>query len=336
MIKNNKVSIIIPVYNAENTILRSLCSVQEQTYKNIEIIIIDDGSEDHTYELCLKIAESDNRIILTKQSNQGVSCARNKGISLSSGDYIVFVDSDDLLPTNGIELLVAGISNNNNFLICGSFAMLKKFGRKKLFLLKNKTFSEKKYQDNIYYITSIIPYAPWGKLFLTRIIKEKNILFPKGIPYGEDGIFLLNYLRYIDKIIFIDEIVYNYYLVNSYSLSNTYHKDMNKFLKFLSDEREKTCETICNNNYEKEIQLEYFKRSVRYYIIHEKNKSTLERKLLETILLFPKAILSHQENEMLIHRNLKCFVAKWKFKHIGFYLKELAKFYIHALFGVRN
>ena len=91
----NKVSIIIPAYNCEKYIFECLESVINQTYSNLEIIIIDDGSTDNTSEICQRFEKIDNRIIYTWQENSGVSKARNKGIDLAKGKYIVFIDADD-------------------------------------------------------------------------------------------------------------------------------------------------------------------------------------------------------------------------------------------------
>ena len=92
---NNKISIIVPIYNSERFIADCIESLINQTYQNIEIILIDDGSSDNSYEICKKYQSLDSRIILISQVNSGVSIARNKGIKVATGQHIMFVDSDD-------------------------------------------------------------------------------------------------------------------------------------------------------------------------------------------------------------------------------------------------
>ena len=103
---NPLVSIIIPVYNVELYVKESIESVLKQTYKNIEIIIVDDGSTDNSLKVCKEVLDTDKRIKVIHQENQGVVKARNKGIELANGDYIMFVDSDDWIDANMVEELV--------------------------------------------------------------------------------------------------------------------------------------------------------------------------------------------------------------------------------------
>ena len=115
---NAKVSVIIPVYNAEKYIERCIDSVVNQTYKNIEILLIDDGSSDNSPAICDNWAKNDSRIIVFHQQNSGVSAARNKGIELSIGDYISFVDSDDFIAENTIEKAVTAVDKNDADIVC--------------------------------------------------------------------------------------------------------------------------------------------------------------------------------------------------------------------------
>lgn len=90
-----RISVIVPVYNRERTIETCVSGILTSQYKNIELIIVDDGSSDNTYSVCQKIAETDNRVILVRQDNKGVSVARNAALDIASGDWVTFVDSDD-------------------------------------------------------------------------------------------------------------------------------------------------------------------------------------------------------------------------------------------------
>ena len=106
-----KISIIIPIYNTALYLNKCLDSIINQTYKNIEIILINDGSKDNSLKICQEYTFRDNRIILINKQNAGVSQARNDGIKIASGDYIMFVDSDDWLELNTIEICVNEIKN---------------------------------------------------------------------------------------------------------------------------------------------------------------------------------------------------------------------------------
>jgi glycosyltransferase involved in cell wall biosynthesis len=103
---NILISIILPVYNAERYIKKCLLSIQNQTYRNLEIIIINDGSEDNSIQICQEIAKDDPRISIHSQKNGGSSSARNHGLNLATGDYIYFIDSDDFISHTCIERLV--------------------------------------------------------------------------------------------------------------------------------------------------------------------------------------------------------------------------------------
>ena len=115
-----KISIIVPIYNVESYLKRCLDSLINQTYSNIEIILINDGSTDLSGDISSKYAKIDKRIKLINSSNKGVSCARNKGLELASGDYIMFVDPDDYIELNTCEMLIKNIS----VLLCYEFIQI--------------------------------------------------------------------------------------------------------------------------------------------------------------------------------------------------------------------
>lgn len=129
----DKVSVIVPVYNKEKDLKRCLLSIITQTYKNLEIIVIDDGSTDESYKIYTKFANEDARIKIIRKKNEGVDCARHEGIKKASGDYITFVDSDDYLYDKAIELLIkalkihdADVSFGNFIRVMGKHGIVKK------------------------------------------------------------------------------------------------------------------------------------------------------------------------------------------------------------------
>ena len=120
---NKLISIIMPVYNAEKYLNRSIESIMNQTYNNIEIILVNDGSTDNSLEICTSYQEKDNRIKLINQANKGVSFARNKGIDEATGDYIMFIDSDDYVEKNMIEDMVSKITEDDIDLVISGIKM---------------------------------------------------------------------------------------------------------------------------------------------------------------------------------------------------------------------
>jgi glycosyltransferase involved in cell wall biosynthesis len=124
MIKNHKISVIVPVFNTEKFLSKCLDSILNQSYKNLEIIIVNDGSTDKSKDICLKYAETDNRVIFIDKDNSGIGSARNTGIEVATGEFLSFVDSDDYIHPQFIKKLYHGcIQNNVNISMCSRFVV---------------------------------------------------------------------------------------------------------------------------------------------------------------------------------------------------------------------
>ena len=209
------ISIIIPVYNGKKHIERCLSSILQQTHTDIEVIIVDDGSTDKSYQKCLEYRKYDNRIRLYQNAvNQGVSRTRNFGISKATGDYICFIDIDDKLYTlDALRLL----HHPSYDLICGNFELTKdgELIKDKFVLcaeaihLNRQDFLEKTYEylicprgnNNLY-------STVWSKLYKTSIIKENNIRFCENVTKDEDVAFCIEFAMYTSKCLLIPDIVY--------------------------------------------------------------------------------------------------------------------------------
>lgn len=207
--EQNKISIIIPVYNSQNSIGRCLDSVCAQTYKNIEIIIIDDGSEDNTLKLCLERKEKDERIKVYHQSNSGVSAARNLGIKKSSGKYLQFVDADDEVQDDMCEKLVSmQLEKDADLVICGYTQIYKKEMRevlpKEMHVERLEDFAE----FFSYYLKEYLLHTPWNKLYKKSVVEE---YFDETYSSGEDFLFNIEFLRRCNRIAGIREALYIYY-----------------------------------------------------------------------------------------------------------------------------
>ena len=194
-----KISIVVPVYNSEEKIIRCIESVLKQSYTNIELILVNDGSKDLSGEICERYAKLDNRIKVIHKDNGGVSSARNLGIKISTGEYIQFIDSDDYIDPDICEKLINKmIKSNADLVVCG----YKSINKDNIFYVEyeeciyeslvnlTNDFSDL-YQKNFF--NSI-----WDKLYKKEFIIE---LFDETISLGEDLIFNLNYLKQIRKIL---------------------------------------------------------------------------------------------------------------------------------------
>ena len=222
--EKNKISIILPVYNSEETIRETINSVLDQTYKNIELIVVNDGSTDESEKICKQI-EINNKDVMKFFSikNSGVSNARNFGIEKSTGEYITFIDSDDKYDKNYIKYMLNELINNDGDIItCG----YKTFGR------SENTFRVTSTQiynnENAQYIGKLqenqLFNQIWHKLYKTNIIKETNIKFDGEIDLGEDYIFNLKYMKYVQKAIAIADVLY-FYRVKDNGLNYKYRAD---------------------------------------------------------------------------------------------------------------
>lgn len=203
-----KVSIIVPAYNVEKYIVDTIKAIEVQTYKNIEIIIVNDGSTDNTLKICKELAKENKNIKLVNQYNKGVSEARNKGIEIATGEYMAFIDSDDLLEKDMIELLVKGLEKYNaDISICGykinyNNEYYSYYGTKKIFEYNQKQLIEEFLNEEK------ISVSLWNKLFRKECIK--NIQFAKGIRINEDKLFLLKAILNSQKAVYQDICKYIY------------------------------------------------------------------------------------------------------------------------------
>lgn len=239
---NQKVSVIIPFYNTKTKYVeRCIDSVINQTYHNIEIIIINDGSTKKKSLFLERYLEFEN-IIIINQVNHGVSVARNKGIKISSGDWVMFVDSDDWLELDAIEKFVNILKNNNKLEIVFSKCYINNGATK----IENYSFYKNSFlvEDKIEIYNSIFENinskltcidTPWAKIFSKKFILENHLKFNPRLKNGEDGIFIFESVYKAQNIYFTMEKTYNY-RVNSDSVCNTYYSDMDdRFINLIEE-----------------------------------------------------------------------------------------------------
>ena len=214
-----KVSIIIPIYYAENYLYECLNSIKEQTYTNIEVLMVNDGSTDKSENICKEFLQ-DSRFILINKKNGGVSSARNVGINESNGKYILFLDSDDWCDK---DLLSQTVGNNRNSdMIC--FGFFKAYKDNKI-IQNLKVEKNADIKKEILINDSIGGYL-WNKIFSAEIIKEYDIKFYEDISYCEDLLFIKKYIEYVKKVKYINQPLY-YYRARKSSVSNNFYSGKN-------------------------------------------------------------------------------------------------------------
>lgn len=210
------VSIIVPIYNTSLYISDLIKSVQEQKYKNYELILIDDGSIDNSKEICEKYLEKDKRISLFIKKNEGVSKARNFGLSKANGKYIYFVDSDDILNEDCILSFIKEAENYD--LICSGYyeMFVNKIIEKKIINFRNEIKKEEILMGVLN--NNNIRGFLWNKFFKKDIIDKYDIKFQEDIKFLEDALFVCEYISHCNKICVIPQCLYYYRMRKSSSV----------------------------------------------------------------------------------------------------------------------
>ena len=210
-------SVIIPAYNVEKYIERCITSVLNQNLKDIEIIIIDDGSKDKTAEICQKLSQKNKNIIFKQVKNGGCSAARNIGLSIAQSKYVAFLDSDDWVDLNMYGDMVNEAERNKaDIVICGFKKIDENFN-----LLSTVKIDKKNTKNDYIDCTTEWFASPCNKIYRKDILKKNSIEFLLNIYTGEDMFFNFICFFYSNKIVSIDTPYYNYFM-NQNSVSNNY------------------------------------------------------------------------------------------------------------------
>lgn len=221
------ISIVIAVYNAENTLNKCINSLLEQTYKNFEIILVDDCSTDNSLKICTDFATKNKNItIIRNEKNSGVSATRNKGIDASNGDYICFIDSDDYVEPNYLETLHKYAVKYDTVPICG-FVFHNIFENEPDQIYSWKNGSEKIGMGRIFELYDCVYLgALWNKLFDCHKVKSKNIRFDETLSRGEDLRFSLEYFEKneLSFVYVISDTLYHYLKLSDNTLMSKYSK----------------------------------------------------------------------------------------------------------------
>lgn len=239
--QEEKVSVIVPIYNSEKYLKVCVDSILKQTYSNLQIILINDGSTDQSWNICKEVQKKDKRIIIKTQSNSGVSAARNKGISIANGSWIMFVDPDDVLDVNIINILMSKVNTNLDIISCACYGFTSKEDKRvNHFFNGNRLFT---FNKNDLYLQLLNPEygqkgpvdtaigVPWGKLYRTSFIKDNNLKFDLKLRRMQDNLFNMYAFYYARNIYYIDKPLYFYRLNNITNYVQKHRNDLQKIFE---------------------------------------------------------------------------------------------------------
>ena len=308
--EKEKVSIIIPVYNSESTLKRCLESVINQTYKNIEILIINDGSKDKSLNIMNEYKNKDERIIVINQKNKGLSGARNTGVNNATGNYITFIDSDDYIKPNLVKDTIKIFEEYECDVVRNNYELSYENGKTEL---RNEMYEEnriinieEKKEELIQNILlgKVQSYS-WLLTIKREILDKNNLKFDEDIFFMEDIVFIIRLIFFIKNIYFVREPNYFYYQSNENSLT----KDTKKYVKNINNivvmkkRLEKIMKMNINEfeNYIKIINTVYLNGIIGYLKISVRNSGNYKEILDEL-----KKIRESQDiKEMLGNKSLK-------------------------------
>ena len=281
-----KVSIIIPVYNAEKTLEKCLNSVMGQRYDNYDVILINDGSSDGSDRICKEFQKKHKNIVYIEQDNMGASCARNAGMEKASGKYIVFVDSDDRISADFLKIMTDVARKNNAQLVACEFTNydpktgfrdrrcsydtdIKRSGKSVKRELTHKAFDNRSKQN----LTNSV-----CKLFLRDIIEDNNIRFRSNVRLFEDTLFVSEYYQFIDKFVYIHRSMYNR-LLHEGSEINSYKPDVfNEIDNTLKEYFALKKKYNLSGNYESRFALDICKIIINHNLLRSDNKDSISEK----------------------------------------------------------
>jgi glycosyltransferase involved in cell wall biosynthesis len=267
-----KITVIIPIYNAELYLERCIDSIVNQSFKDIELICVNDGSTDNSEQIIKKYQDKHNNIILISKKNKGVSAARNIGLERSNSDYIYFVDADDWLSPDCLESIYnAAISSQADIIyfnanIYKNNTLINYYNLKRLKSIKNKDL-----------LFKMMIHAVWNKLYKKEFLLKNDIKFPVGIKSSEDNIFNEMCHFHAPKYFILDKKLYNYNEFNlgaiTSNLINTCFNEIESFRYIIN-----TAEFKHSNNSLKKVMLQRHIRGLLCYTKRIETSNTKEIK----------------------------------------------------------
>lgn len=309
--KSKKISIIVPIYNAQKYLKKCINSLINQSYKNLEIILIDDESTDNSPKICDEYSKKDKRIKVIHKLNGGVSSSRNEGLKNTTGDYILFVDADDYIEPNCIEECLNIIEKYHPDIIKFGFTKeLNLYKKKNTFTVKTNTLIEEKNYNNLIYkyiLTTPDFCNIWNSIIKKEICIQNQ--FDTNLTLGEDYLYFIKCLTKSKRIYFLDKHLYHY-VINNNSITHKFNIKQNieklkngitaniKIQKLINDNgytikkdyRIQNANTI-TANIDHAVKHSNYKKFC-YYIQEIKKDKFLNKYLIDTKDTLPKHIIN--------------------------------------------
>lgn len=313
-VSNPLISVIVPIYKVEEYLDKCVDSIVNQTYTNLEIILVNDGSPDNCPKMCDEWSKKDSRIKVIHKENGGVSSARNKGLEIATGEWISFIDSDDWVEKDYIyELYNAATSNNAQISLCSYNRVV---GNK----IEQIMHKARVVSGNEYLISTLNPQTGFGfchmKLYSASCIKD--IKFNTSLKIGEDALYNEQVSKNINRAIIINKCLYNY-RINSNSVVKRFDKDyVNKFLDSMILNKE-----YILNNYKDKNVIQSLYNYIAFHVMliavnycfnsknEEKNKIRLLSKICN-INIFKESIKKSNYSNLSFTRKITLFTLKYK------------------------
>lgn len=261
MLVDDKITVIVPVYNVENYLRKCLDSIIAQTYKNIEIIVVNDGSTDASGQICQEYTQIDNRIVYIEKENGGLSEARNVGLDKMTGSYVTFIDSDDWAELDYVEILYKKIIEYQADISVGNYYSYNEDEETYYFHIYGDSYYEKVYDnisifENLYESQEMKSFAlisAWGKLYKAKLFDY--LRFEKG-KLGEDGYFNQKMYLSVNKVVYLNKGLYAY-RQRSGSITNTWTE---KWMHALVDAMSERITLLANMGYPLEKHLAVYRQ----------------------------------------------------------------------------
>ena len=316
-----KVSIIVPIYNTEKYLQKCIESICNQTLRDIEIILVNDGSTDGSSEICEKYKLQDNRIIVIHKENNGLSSARNTGLDIAKGEYIGFVDSDDFIDKDMYKILYELCTNYDCEIASSIYTTIKDFNDIDVIRSENISIYDNKEAVKKLYTENIFGYSVCNKLFKRQLFEGEK--FPIGRIY-EDASLIYKIFAKSKQIIFIDRVLYYYiYRENSITTSKVTAKrfDVDILFKeiysFMRQNYPEMCNLIKSMHYNS-------LRNIVVDIVNEKTYIKNYRYINRASKLIRKELKAILNNELVSkkHKLLAIVISYIPFISIVYYLKK--------------
>lgn len=334
--RKHLVSVILPVYNNESTIQKCIESVLRQNYKNLELIIVDDGSQDKTQQICQAYGKKDQRIIYQRVMHGGVARARNYGLLRAHGQYIMFVDADDFYYDGMIRAMERAMEKSGADLTVCTYH--KKIGnycipctiREKAKLYTVEEYLKNTLKDPGHHYYGVV----WNKMFRRSIVRDNTLFFDKDAGLGEDFIFNLDYLKCIRKVQVIGKHLYCYDCTKEKSLSRKERKTIQD-VWYEYESRRKIFQTYVETFQKKGIY-EMNQRDIMHYWIsfYIRQKYHLEREYVKWKEKDKKTLNDFLEQDEIIQGCVKEYKGQIEKEKRLFFMKQDIKNKIKMILGI--